>query len=420
MEPSLKKQIKSWGNTHQKEVQETKSFSGEDITLVVGNSNSYGDAAIPVGDQCLEPTIDLKKDFISTKISIENYLKSNNNFLYGIPGKSDVTIGGAVASDVHGKDGFWGGSFQNNIDEIIIQLPNKNIEICSRDKKPEIFFTTIGGYGLTGNIIGVKFKKYNKSICNFFKTYKHKGFGLDNLFKNFSLESDSYSVGWVDLLSKEFKWVLETSVPLEDTEIKIKKKLNFSNALDLTFPFIGTNKLKSMTTVNSIYYFLNSSKNLSFKDYYKVLFPLSDFSDTRNVARNRKIIQIQFSIPKEKQDKIEIILQKLINKQHPILCSVKRLSKNQSDLNLSFVQDGWTFAVDFPFHDFSYREIRKFYKYLIENNGKIYLAKDSTLLEEEFRNMYPNFWKWQEIVKDLDPKKLFQSEMSTRLGLKNW
>ena len=175
-----------------------------------------------------------------------------------------------------------------------------------------------------------------------------------------------------------------------------------------------------MATVNYIYYFMKSNKDLSFKSYDKVLFPLSAISDTRNLAKNRKIIQIQFSIPKEKEDKIEIILQKLIHKQHPILCSVKRLSKNESDLNLSFVQDGWTFAVDFPFYEFSNEEIRKFYKYLIENNGKIYLAKDSTLLEEEFKDMYQNFWTWQEIVKDLDPKKLFQSKLSKRLGLKNW
>ena len=115
-----------------------------------------------------------------------------------------------------------------------------------------------------------------------------------------------------------------------------------------------------------------------------------------------------------------MILHKLINKQHPILCSVKRLSRNASDLNLSFVQDGWTFAVDFPFDNFSYKEIRKFYKSLIENEGKIYLAKDSTLIEEEFKNMYQNFPKWKEIVKEIDPKKKFQSNLSIRLGLKNW
>ncbi len=420
MEPSLKKQLKSWGNTHQTVVEEAKHFSDDDITLAIGNNNSYGDASIPVGNQYLNSTIDIKKDFISTKISIENYLQYDNNFLNAIPGKSNVTIGGAVASDVHGKDGIWGGSFQNNIDEIMIQLPNTSIEICSRETHPEIFYTTIGGYGLTGNIIGVKFKNHNKSISNLFKTNTNQGIGLDSLFKSFNLESNSYSVGWVDLLSKNFKWILETSFPSELGKGGTYKKLNLYEKNNLTFPFIGTNKLKSMAAVNYIYYFMKSNKNLSFKSYDKVLFPLSAVSDTRNLAKNRKIIQIQFSIPKEKEDKIEIILQKLIHKQHPILCSVKRLSKNESDLNLSFVQDGWTFAVDFPFYEFSHEEIRKFYKYLIENNGKIYLAKDSTLLEEEFKDMYQNFWKWQEIVKDLDPKKLFQSKLSKRLGLKNW
>mgnify|MGYP003968646903 FL=1 len=416
----MKRQLKSWGNTHIKEVTELKQLSDGVTTLSIGNSNSYGDAGIPVFDNYFEPIVDSKKDFVSSKNTIGDYLKSDLSFLTAIPGKSNVTLGGAVASDVHGKDGFWGGSFQKNIDEIMIQLPNKAIEICSENTNPEIFYATIGGYGLTGNILGVKLKRYNKSLPSLFKTNTKKGSGLDNLFKNFSLENGAYSVGWVNLLHKDFSWILETSVGLENEEREIKRNLDMDKSFNFAFPFIGKNRLKSMEAINSIYYFLNSHNNLKIKSAHKVLFPLSSFSDTRNLAKNRKIIQIQFSLPENKKDKVEMILHKLINKQHPILCSVKRLSKNVSDLNLSFVQDGWTFAVDFPFDNFSYKEIRKFYKYLIENEGKIYLAKDSTLIEEEFKNMYQNFPKWKEIVKEIDPKKKFQSNLSIRLGLKNW
>ena len=88
--------------------------------------------------------------------------------------------------------------------------------------------------------------------------------------------------------------------------------------------------------------------------------------------------------------------------------------------NLSFHQKGWTVAIDFPYKNFNLEEIQKFYSELSKYEGKIYLAKDSTLNSLNFRKMYPNFEKWSMIVKELDPNNIFQSSQSVRLGLKNW
>ena len=110
----------------------------------------------------------------------------------------------------------------------------------------------------------------------------------------------------------------------------------------------------------------------------------------------------------------------LIFNQNPILCSLKKLSENTNYQNLSFTQDGWTVAVDFSAKYFDHNSIRIFYKKLIEMGGKIYLAKDSTLKESEFKAMYSSFYQWREVVKKIDPNNLFQSELSYRLGLKKW
>ena len=138
------------------------------------------------------------------------------------------------------------------------------------------------------------------------------------------------------------------------------------------------------------------------------------------MQKKRKIIQVQFSIPIKNENKIQNLIDLLIDGQTPILCSVKRLTHNESELNFSFVQDGWTFAVDFPYETFNKNTIRKFYKELIKLEGKIYLAKDISLNEEEFKSMYPNYIDWSKVVKEVDPDKKFQSEMSVRLGLKKW
>lgn len=111
---------------------------------------------------------------------------------------------------------------------------------------------------------------------------------------------------------------------------------------------------------------------------------------------------------------------KLINKQIPILCSIKKLAHQENFNNLSFYQEGWTVAVDFAYHEFNQEEAEKFYEELSKYGGKIYLAKDSSLDEKNFRLMYPEYDGWKKIVKSVDPKNLYQSMLSKRLGLKEW
>ena len=127
---------------------------------------------------------------------------SSQNQLFGIPGKQNVTLGGAVASDVHGKDGFWGGSFIKNIEELLIKLPNNEIMECSIKNNPEIFYTTIGGYGLTGNILGIKFLKNNLQFSNNFQSIIKKGSGLTELLEEFNLQQEEYGVAWIDLVNR--------------------------------------------------------------------------------------------------------------------------------------------------------------------------------------------------------------------------
>ena len=172
--------------------------------------------------------------------------------------------------------------------------------------------------------------------------------------------------------------------------------------------------------VNKIYFQVNKFSNTKNISFYNTFFPLGFFTDTRNISKKRKIIQVQFSLPSSKAHLLEPLLNKLINKQTPILCSIKRLSKQDSLNNLSFYQDGWTVAVDFSYFEFNKIEIEKFYEELAKCGGKIYLAKDSTLDEKNFKSMYPEFAEWEKVVKFADPKNLYQSNLSKRLGLKNW
>ena len=118
-----------------------------------GNNNSYGDASIPLGNygyyyENNKNNKILHNDYINSQIELEKFISNTKLNLAGIPGKNNVTIGGAIAADVHGKDCKWAGSFIKNIKSIKLLNYKNQIINCSRNLVSEILYT-VGGYGLT-------------------------------------------------------------------------------------------------------------------------------------------------------------------------------------------------------------------------------------------------------------------------------
>ena len=415
----MKGKITSWGNTSTKTVETFDDFySHFSPVIAYGNHNSYGDSAITASNYAIKYKKNSERPYIVNQ-TIEDYVNNNMVSLYGIPGKRNVTIAGAVASDAHGKDNLWGGSFIKNIDQITLKTSSGKIIKASRERNSEIFYSTVGGYGLTGIIIDIKMVNNKAALHREYFTEINIGEGLEDLFSNFKYENGCYWVAWVDLSNKKYRWYSEKSKPIKTLKsIEIKKKVEKEYSFSL--PFIGMNKYKSLELMNKVFLLSKGIRKSKIKSYMDVYYPLSKTSNTKNFAKNRKIIQIQFSIPLENTHKVRKLIELICTKNNVILCSVKRLSSNESNINLSFVQNGWTFALDFAYETFNYSNIREFYDLISQYNGLIYLAKDSTLNQDEFKKIYKNYNEWKAVLKSLDPNKDFQSELSMRLGLKNW
>jgi decaprenylphospho-beta-D-ribofuranose 2-oxidase len=414
--------VSSWGNNFQKNLEIVNKLNKKQQLLSFGNNNSYGDASIPQGEYQFDYKIDYEDSkFIDPKMTISSYMYKYKNTLTSIPGKSDVTLGGAVASDVHGKDSFYNGSFIRNVKSLKIFTSEGKLIECDRKNNLDLFYTTVGGYGLTGAIVGIELFQNNYLNNLLFETKVYTGSRIENLLRKFSKINTGYSVAWVDTLSKDMSWVLEVSHPTEIENNKVKNpndhfiKKFISTA---SLPFIGKNRFGIMSLVNKIYFYLKSKQKEYLKNFDDVVYPLNLFTDTRKVSKKQKIIQVQFSIPEKSQNSLSDLISLLIENQSPILCSFKRLGKNETNLNLSFIQQGWAVAVDFPFYEFDTVAIRKFIKVLVENNGKIYLAKDSIITADEFQKMYPNYSNWINITRKYDPNSIFKSSMSKRLNIK--
>ena len=402
--------ISSWGNIN-KNISLDNSIDSEVGMLDIGNLNSYGDACIP------KNVLSKSNKSNRTKETLVNYQASTVNYLYGTPGKSNVTIAGAIASDTHGKDNDWGGSFYKNVEEIKLRVDDKVLILNNKENK-ELFDATIGGYGLTGSITDVSLIDSNIPIYQKYNTEFHTGTGIDSLISSFKTKEGDYWVGWINLLDKRFQWVTKKSMPQGEYLKGVNKKPELQ--LPISLGFAGKGNMYLLKYVNSLYF--NKFKNSKDREvsYFDTFYPLSFITDSRNISYKRKIVQIQFSLPLKNEDKLNFLICELIKKQKPLLCSIKKLGPQNIMNNLSFFQNGWTIAVDFSYKEFNRDAIKLFYKELIKQEGKIYLAKDSDLDEECFKLMYPEYSEWKNIVKEVDPKNLYQSELSSRLGLKKW
>jgi hypothetical protein len=402
--------ISSWGNT-KKDVLLDTSLNLEKGILDIGNLNSYGDSCLPSKILSSNTKSNL------TKKTVLSYQMSSKCYLFGTPGKSNVTIAGAIASDTHGKDNDWGGSFYKNIKEIQLSVGGKIFNLSQKENS-EIFDATVGGYGLTGTIKNVSLINSEIPLFSEYQTEIETGVGIESLMSSFNTNKGEYWVGWINLLEKKLTWVSKKSVPKNaclDTDIFDQER-----QFPLGFGFVTYKDMKILKFTNSVYFKLNKKNKTKTLDYRDTFFPLSFLSDTRNISYKRRIVQIQFSVPIRNQHKLEFLIRKLINKQKPLLCSIKKLGFQNNNINLSFFQNGWTVAVDFSHREFNREVIKQFYAELVKYGGKIYLAKDSELDENNFRLMYPEYSEWKSVVKEVDPKNLYQSDLSKRLRLKEW
>ena len=409
--------LSSWGNNINEDVMYSSELKKG--TINIGNKNSYGDAFFPKNSIVFKnPEFTDKLNSYSSSTTLKDLLRIKGIGLYGIPGRSNVTLGGAIASDTHGKDNVWGGSFAQNINEIHLQLANQEIITVSRSKDFEIFESTIGGYGLSGSILGCSFEKDLPVFSSFYNKSIQTGHGLDSLLSSIEFENEKFIVCWLDLLGKKNNWVIENFKKNTDHKKIVVESIH--KDIKMSAPFIGSNIFKSMSFVNYLFYLKSNISKERIVNLEKVLYPLNFLTDTRNVSSERKIIQVQFSIPDSEMSHLEDLINLIIHNQKPLLCSIKKLDNSSNYNNLSFHQNGWTVAVDFSYKYFNNSSIRHFYKKLIKHKGKVYLAKDSTLNSFEFKEMYPEYSQWMKIIKKIDPNNIYQSKLSNRLEIKKW
>ena len=429
---------KSWNNYPKHKFKSLEYLSHKntldfhnDHNIAYGLGRSYGDVCLNQDGNVIVTTsfnkiieIDQNNGILSCEsgISIKevlNIIAPMGWFLPVVPGTRNVTIGGAIANDIHGKNHHKVGSFGNFVKSITLQRSNGEILICNEKENFEFLKATVGGMGLTGIILSAEIKlKQIKSQLIRSKTERYHS--LENYFEiNDNLEKNNeYTVSWVDCLVDKnhegLRGVYHSGNHFEETSNENELKKDFKIRFPFTPPFSFVNNL-SMKLLNDVYYGLNrntTNKSQHFKPFF---FPL-DIIDQWGKAYGRNgFLQYQFVVPKQNGfQTMKDVLKEI--KQHneiPALGVLKTFGDIESIGYMSFPREGLTLALDFRIKgNKTFKFLERLDKIVMENNGSLYPAKDARMSGKMF---VESFKKIDDFTKYIDPK--FSSSFWRRVNI---
>lgn len=445
----LKEEILSgWGNipkapskvAYPENEREVKDFLGTDILLARGKGRSYADQATNTEHTVLKMEkmnnflhFDDKNGILTceagvTLADIIEDLAPKGWFPLICPGTKHVTLGGAIANDIHGKAHHADGSFVNCVLSFTIMLADGAVLNASREENSALFWANFGGLGLLGTILNVTIKLRRIETTFFVQ----KSIVANNLQEMLQLIEDSdkaysYSVAWIDSLAKGKNMgkgvlVVGNAATLDDLPLKHKKNpLRIAPPAKLSVPFyLPSFALNTFTVglLNKVLHWKQQSGS-GIAHYESFFFPLDMINNWNRGYGKRGFIQYQFVVPVANgKENIRRILTEITKSNCiPFLNVLKKFGKGQGMLSFPF--EGFTFAIDFPITPQLKPFIKKLDALVLEAGGRIYLGKDAYLDEATFKAMYPQYKAWLEIKKQYDPDNVFSSDLARRIRLEN-
>lgn len=393
--------------------------------LPVGLHRSYGDSALNSGGTIIELrglnyiNIDTSRRIAAvgagaTISELERAALTHSLFPPVVPGTGFVTMGGAIAADIHGKSHHRTGSFSNSVRGLTLLLSSG--EIVHLTPKDTEFWATIGGLGLTGVVleVEVELREVNSnSVFVFEKRVKNLSEMIEVLDRS---DADfEHTVAWIDL-SGDYRGRGIVSLANYGS-IPIKDKS--SSKRGPTLPSLAGRNLITPFTVRAFneLWFRKPLKNGS-APLGKYMHPLDGIHNWNTVYGSAGFLQYQFVIDVGREEIFERLFAGLRSLKAASFLGVLKKFGLGSAAQLSFPRAGWTLTLDYSTTVPGLEKfLSEFDQELVEAGGRIYLIKDSRVDPELISAMYPRLGEWHEVQRTMDPKGLWQSDQARRLHL---
>lgn len=324
-------------------------------------------------------------------------------FLPVTPGTKFVTIGGAIANDVHGKNHHVGGTIGCHVKSFELLRSDGSRLICTRDQNVDLFRATIGGLGLTGFVSWVELELKKGSA---FFDVEHVKFDNIDQFLRISEESDhtfDYTVSWVDCLARGpqlgrgvfMRGNHSTMSSHETCVVSRKPKVG----VPFEFPSWVLNSY-SIRAFNEMYYrrFKGFERHTS-QHFEPFFYPLDSIHNWNRIYGNKGFYQYQFVLPKDEVDALKSIFDIIAHSgQGSFLAVLKEFGSLESPGILSFPKAGYTLALDFANGGAKTLNLmRRLDEIVMSHSGRLYPAKDARMSSEVFKASFPQYQLLEEL-----------------------
>jgi decaprenylphospho-beta-D-ribofuranose 2-oxidase len=408
-----------------------------------GLGRSYGDAAQNAGGVVVDATwldgvlaADLERGLVTVQagISLEVLMERFvplGWFVPVTPGTRLVTVGGAIAADIHGKNHHRDGSFCSHVTRMTLVTPTGTVELTP-DSDPELFWATAGGMGLTGVVTDATLQMIAIET-SYMLVDTERAADLDDVMEKM-LTGDAgyrYSVAWIDCQttgSHLGRSVLTRGdhAPLDQLPARLgsdpAKARAFVPRTLVRVPFTPPSGLLNPLTVGAFneLWFRKAPKRQLAKPHHMTGFfhPLDGVGSWNRLYGSHGFLQYQFVVADEHAETVRHVIERLgALKLASFLAVLKRFGPGDPG-PLSFPMPGWTLALDLPI---GYAGLDRLLDDLdaevLAAGGRVYLAKDSRVSADSLAAMYPRLDEWKAVRSRVDPDGVLRSDLGRRLGL---
>lgn len=347
-----------------------------------------------------------------------------------LPGTRQVTVGGAIAADIHGKNHHTQGSFGNHVLSMDLVTADGAVRTLTPEgPEAELFWATVGGMGLTGVLVRATIALQHTDSA-YFLVDTDRTADLDELMARLTDGTDdqyTYSVAWFDSVatgSRMGRAILTRGWPArrEDLPPTLRRDpLRFDAPRLGTAPDLFPSRLMNRATItafNELWYRkAPAHRRGEVQNITSFFHPLDLVGDWNRIYGPRGFLQYQFAVPFGAEQTVRRAVETIsASGQVSFLNVLKRFGAG-NDAPLSFPAPGWTLAVDIPVGPGLAQLCDRLDELVLAAGGRLYLAKESRTTARALHRMYPRLDEWRKIRAAVDPDGVFSSDLSRRLEL---
>jgi decaprenylphospho-beta-D-ribofuranose 2-oxidase len=444
-------QLTGWGRTAPTAARLSTVRSEDEVRAVLagrtgrgllarGLARSYGDAAQTAGGDVLDMTAAdrvLDIDLATGEVEVEAGISLDRLMTLFVPlglfvpvtaGTRYVTVGGAIAADIHGKNHHVAGSFAQHVAWLDLLLADGTVHRVAPDRDAELFWATAGGMGLTGVILRARVRmKPIESSQILVDTERTPD--LDSLLTLMTASDHryDYSVAWIDCVARGARMgrsVLTRGRFARRDELPARKRgdpLRYSGSVKLSVPDVFPPGLLNLATVaafNELWYRKAPKRKRDQLQSIPTFFhPLDGVGEWNRIYGPRGFVQYQFTVPFGQEEAMREALERISHSgTASFLAVLKRFGPGNPGM-LSYPSPGWTLALDIPVQKGLAALLDQLDELVVAAEGRIYLAKDSRVRPETYEKMYDRLGEFRAVRKQVDPNGVFTSDLARRLSL---